>query len=295
MKTRSARTTHRTALRQQCEETDTTEFRCIYIDGRRIRVGVKRGHGTPLLVCNGVGASLELLEPFTTSLSDVETIVFDIPGVGGSARGLLPYTVQGLARLTARMLDALGYDCVDVLGLSWGGALAQQFARSFPKRCRRLILAATTPGVTMVPASLGVLSRLAHSRRYRDADHFRRIAAKIYGGNVRRDTTLIDRHIAHLRPPDLLGYLYQQLAFCSWSSLLWLHRLPQQTLVLAGRDDPLVPTINADILAFLIPRARLHFVDDGHLFLLSPSQPALPVIRSFLAAPCQRDEGVSKL
>ncbi|MCE3285736.1 MAG: Poly(3-hydroxyalkanoate) depolymerase, partial [Steroidobacteraceae bacterium] len=78
---------------------------------------------------------------------------------------------------------------------------------------------------------------------------------------------------------------YQQLAFCAWSSLLWLPCIRQPTLVLAGRDDPLVPVVNAEILAALIPRARLHLVDDGHLFLLSPSQPALPVIRSFLAAP----------
>jgi poly(3-hydroxyalkanoate) depolymerase len=260
-----------------------TEIRHIDVDGRRLRIGIRRGHGTPLLVCNGVGASFELLEPFTDSLAGVETIVFDVPGVGGSGRTFLPYTVPELARLTARMLDVLGYSLVDVLGLSWGGALAQQFARSFPTRCRRVILAATTPGVTMVPASLSVLSRFAHPRRYQDAAYLRRIAAQVYGGEVRRDARMIDRHSAALRPPALLGYLYQQLAFCSWSSLGWLHRLRQHTLVLAGTDDPLVPVVNAKILATLIPRARLHLVDDGHLFLLSRSQPALPAIRSFLA------------
>ena len=55
--------------------------------------------------------------------------------------------------------------------------------------------------------------------------------------------------------------------------------------LLAGKDDPLVPVVNAEILAALIPRARLHLVEDGHLFLLSPSQPALPFIQSFLAEP----------
>ncbi|MCE3285554.1 MAG: phaB2, partial [Steroidobacteraceae bacterium] len=218
----------------------TTELRSIEVDGRRLRVGIRRGRGTPLLICNGVGASLELLEPLTHALHGIETIVFDVPGVGGSERPLLPYTVWNLARLAARMLDVLGYSRVDVLGLSWGGALAQQFAHSFRKRCRRLILAATTPGVTMVPASLSVLSHLAHPRRYQNAAYLRRIAPELYGGQVRRDMQLIDRHSAYLRPPDLLGYLYQQLAFCAWSSLLWLPCIRQPTLVLAGRDDPLV-------------------------------------------------------
>jgi poly(3-hydroxyalkanoate) depolymerase len=263
----------------------TTEIRSIEVDGRQLRVGIRQGRGTPLLICNGVGASLELLEPLTQALAGIETIVFDVPGVGGSERRLLPYTVPDLARLTARMLDVLGYSRVDVLGLSWGGALAQQFARSFRKRCRRLILAATTPGVTMVPASPSVLSRLAHPRRYQDAAYLRRIAPQLYGGQVRRDKHMIDRHSAYLRPPDLLGYLYQQLAFCAWSSLLWLPCIRQPTLVLAGTDDPLVPVVNAEILAALIPRARLHLVEDGHLFLLSPSQPALPFIQSFLAEP----------
>ena len=260
-----------------------TTIRLIDVDGHSLRVGVKRGEGPPLLVFNGIGANLELLEPLTKALGDIETIVFDVPGAGGSARRLSPYRLRGLARLAERMLDDLGYAGeVDVLGVSWGGALAQQFAFTCRKRCRRLVLVATTPGMLMVPGSLFALARLFDRRRYRDASHLERVAPHIYGGEVRRNPRLIREYSARSKAPHWLGYLYQQLAFWGWSSLPWLPLLPQPTLVLAGNDDPLVPLINARILAGLIPRARLEVVDDGHLFLLSNPRGVAPSIRRFL-------------
>ncbi len=79
------------------------------------------------------------------------------------------------------------------------------------------------------------------------------------------------------------------MAFLGWSSLWWLPTLRQPTLVLAGRDDPLVPLINARILAWLIPGARLEVFDDGHLFLMTGARRVTPMIREFLAAPSRLD------
>lgn len=262
-----------------------TEIRHVHVDGHTLRVGIKPGDGPPLLVFNGIGANLELLEPFTQALDGIKTIVFDIPGSGGSAPRRLPYRLRYLARLADKMLDALGIDGpVDVLGLSWGGALAQQFAFTCRGRCRKLVLVATTPGVLMVPGSPFPLLRLLNPRRYRDPAHLEEIAPAIYGGEVRRDPRIIRDHYALSRPPHWLGYLQQQIAFWGWSSLPWLSQLPQPTLVLAGSDDPLVPLVNARILAKLIPRARLEVVDDGHLFLLSRPRRVTPSILAFLAA-----------
>jgi poly(3-hydroxyalkanoate) depolymerase len=263
-----------------------TSYKTVEVDGQRLRVGVRHGSGPPLLLFNGIGANLELLEPVTQSLEGLETIVFDVPGVGGSVRRCTPYRLRGLARLAERMLTQLGYHGpVDVLGVSWGGAAAQQFARSYPARCRRLVLAATTPGVLMVPGSPFVLGKMLNPRRYRDGGYLERIAPALYGGEVRRNPGLIRAHNAKLIPPHWLGYLHQQLALWGWSSLPWLRLLRQPTLVLAGNDDPLVPLINARILAKLIPRARLEVFNDGHLFLMSSPHKAAPVIREFLSAP----------
>ena len=239
----------------------------------------------PLLIFNGIGANMELLEPLLCALQGIETIVFDLPGTGGSALRKSPYRISGLARLAERLLRKLGYTApVDVLGVSWGGALAQQFAHSYPQHCRRLVLAATTPGVLMVPGSPFLLAKLIAPRRYGDPKYLLKIAPDLYGGEVRRDPSVIMAYMARLKRPHWLGYLYQQLAFCGWSSLLWLPRLRQPTLVLAGRDDPLAPLANSRILAWLIPRAKLHIVNDGHLFLTTGSQSATPLIRQFLSA-----------
>jgi poly(3-hydroxyalkanoate) depolymerase len=263
----------------------TTKIRTIDIDGQRIRVAIKTGHGVPLLIFNGLGANLELLDPLTRALDGIETIVFDIPGVGGSRVRRLPYRLRTLARLAVSTLDKLGYaEEIDVLGISWGGALAQQFARSYPSRCRRLVLAATTPGILMVPGSPRVLAKLLAPRRYTDAAYLSRIAPELYGGKIRSNPGLVRDYTANLKSPHWLGYVYQQMAFWGWSSLLWLPSLRQSTLVLAGKDDPIAPLINSRILAWLIPKARLHVVDDGHLFLLVGTPAATPVIRTFLLA-----------
>src|SRR6202008_1241921 len=115
-------------------------------------------------------------------LDGPEVIVFDVPGVGGSPPPPAAYRPRHLVRLSARLLDQFGYDCVDILGVSWGGAIAQQFAFQQAKRCRRLVLAATSPGHLMVPGRLNVLLKMATPRRYRDPEYMRKIGGDIYGG-----------------------------------------------------------------------------------------------------------------
>jgi poly(3-hydroxyalkanoate) depolymerase len=143
-----------------------------------VRVGIRPGETEhpPLLLFNGIGANIELMQPFVEALEGRETIVFDVPGVGGSPAPWLPYRPSTLAILSARLLDRLGYDEVDVLGVSWGGALAQQFAFAYAKRCRRLVLAATSPGHLMVPGKLTAMLKMATPRRYKDPDYMRRFA-----------------------------------------------------------------------------------------------------------------------
>jgi pimeloyl-ACP methyl ester carboxylesterase len=151
------------------------EVRQVTIDGQLLQVAVRHGGGSglPLLLFNGIGANWELAKPFLEALTSTTAIIFDVPGVGGSPRPMLPYRPSTLARLAAGLVAELGYAEIDVAGVSWGGGIAQQFAHQYPKLCRRLVLAATAPGFTMVPASPSVLWKVPDDRRrtpvHRDA------------------------------------------------------------------------------------------------------------------------------
>src|SRR6201987_999666 len=133
-----------------------------------------------------MGASLEVLDPLVEQLDPELTVVrFDVPGTGGSPTSLLPYGFPYLAGVLGGVLSRLGIGVVDVLGLSWGGALAQQFALQNPRRCRRLVLVATGTGALMVPGRPRVLAKMLTPRRFSDPDYAGSIAAELYGGTVR--------------------------------------------------------------------------------------------------------------
>ena len=275
------------------------ETKTVTVGDQPLRVGIHRGSSRlpPLLVFNGIGANLELIEPFAAALKDIEVIAFDVPGAGGSPAPTLPYRFRGLARLANDLLDELGYrGQVDAIGVSWGGALAQTFAFHFPDRCRRLILAATSPGVIMVPGKLSVLMKLVSPRRYADPDYLHSVGPELYGGRYRRDPELLKKHGLAIRPPSGRGYLYQLMAGWGWTSLPWLRLLRQPTLVMHGTDDPIVPLANAKILAALIRNSELYVIDDGHLFLIARAAEVAPIIHRFLAdgSSSPRSQGVGE-
>src|SRR3954463_2364445 len=193
----------------------STEYvRSVAAGGRTLRVAVRPGTDEsvpPLLLMNGIGASLEVLQPFVDALHPRRTVVrFDVPGVGGSPRPVVPYNLTTFSPAVAGLLRRLGLDDrVDVRGLSWGGGLAQHFAIQHRRRCRRLVLAATATGSLMVPANPRVLARMLTPRRHRDPDYARSIAGQIYGGTMRTDPDRAARALhAHTRLGPKRGDYY---------------------------------------------------------------------------------------
>jgi poly(3-hydroxyalkanoate) depolymerase len=258
------------------------------VGGRSLRVSVREGTPgwPPLLLCNGIGVSLELLQPFVDVLDPRRPIIrFDMPGVGGSPGAAMPYHLITLPSLLAGLLDELGYQQADVLGISWGGALAQQFALSRPERVRRLVLVSTAPGVIMVPASPGILLRMLSPRRHRDPDYAARIAGELYGGSA-RENPIVARDLLHAttRLGPAWGYYYQLLATAGWTSLPFLPKLRPPTLILAGDDDPIIPVANARIMHRLIPRSELHIYRGGHLELAADAEHLGAIVEAFLDA-----------
>lgn len=256
----------------------------VEVDGINLRVGIRPGRGRPLLLFNGIGANLDLVQPFADALDEVELIVFDMPGVGESPPLTLPKRFPGLAKMTTRLLDRLGYiGAVNVAGVSWGGALAQQFAIQYPERTNRLILAATSAGMAALPAKPKVLMHLSTPRRYVSGSYLARVGPQIYGGLTRHRPDLVERHSELTRRPAARGYLYQLLAGTWWTSVHRLYKLRCPTLVMAGDDDPIMPLVNTRLLYWLIPKSRMHVVrGGGHLFLMARANECAAVIRRFL-------------
>ncbi|WP_373488022.1 alpha/beta fold hydrolase [Blastomonas sp.] len=263
--------------------TTEPEFSMEVVDGRTLRVGRWRfDEGLtkpPLLFFNGIGANMEAVAPFAEMLDERPFITFDMPGVGGSPDPKVPYNAFLMARVADLLLKRFGVEQVDVMGVSWGGAMAQHFALQHPGRVNRLILAATTAGMFMVPGNIKALSKMADPRRYIDPGYMEKHFATLYGGSTKG----AGGHTGRITPPSKIGYLYQLLAMIGWTSAPFLPFLDKPTLIMMGGDDQIVPVINGDILKTLIPNAQLSVIEDGgHLFLLSHLDESLAAIRAHL-------------
>jgi poly(3-hydroxyalkanoate) depolymerase len=264
-------------------------IRTVTVRGIPARVSVRPASGAladepPLLLCNGIGVSLEALQPLVDHLDPRRGVVrFDVPGVGGTPPPPLPYLVAGLASWVSALMTRLGHRRFDVLGLSWGGGLAQQLAVQSRRRVRSVVLVATGTGALMVPARPGVLAKMSTPRRHRDPEYAARVAGEIYGGTLRthpeRGADLLH---ATTRSGPKRGYYFQLAAMAGWSSLPFLGLIRQPTLVMGGDDDPIIPAINPRMQARLIPHARLHLYHGGHLGVLTESNELVPVIETFL-------------
>lgn len=263
--------------------------RTVAVRGITARVSVRPARGRlaqepPLLLCNGIGASLEALQPLVDALDPDRGVVrFDVPGVGGSALPPTPYPIAALSSWVTALMAKLGHREFDVLGLSWGGGLAQQLAVQSRRRVRRLVLVATGTGGLMVPAHPGVLAKMLTPRRHRDPAYAAQIAAEIYGGSMRTHPE-VGGQLLHgaTRAGPKRGYYYQLAAMTGWSSLPFLRLIRQPTLVMGGDDDPIIPVANPRMQAALIPSATLHIYRGGHLAILTEADELAPVIEQFL-------------
>ena len=255
------------------------------IDGLAVRAAIRTGaepDKEPLLLFNGIGGSLEMLLPFADAYPQADIILFDVPGAGKSPAPSLPWRLSRYAHVAAKVLDEFDVCRANIMGISWGGALAQQFAKDHPGRCRKLILAATSPGHLMVPGRPEVLWHMSNPRRYYDKDFMKRIAGTIYGGKLRTNRLSAGKFADLTRPPSKRGYYYQILAGAGWSSLPWLHKIRIPTIILHGDDDPIIPLVNAKIMNRLLPNSRLRSFNCGHLFMLTRANRTAEVVRRFL-------------
>ena len=204
-----------------------TDTRSLSVGGHHVRVRV-RGQGEPLLLLNGATRPLESWDAFAAAMPGRRLVSFDVPGVGLSPTPVLPLTIPVLATVAAGVMAAVATQGhADVLGFSFGGAVAQQLAVQSPDRVRRLVLISTSCGVGATPGRQDALSSLGRPPG------------------------------APWPLPDPVGTMWHLLALSCWSSIPFLGAIRAPTLVVTGSRDRLVPPSNARVLARRIPGAQL--------------------------------------
>lgn len=208
----------------------------------------------PLLFLNGIAADNRLSGALLSRISGRTRLTIDMPGLGGVPDRLFPYSIADVAVAVADVMTQLGHEQFDVAGFSWGGAVAQQLALSFPARVRHMVLIATSP--VMPAPGLGAAVLL-------DAD--------VLTSGMRLTGT------------SLIGIGAQLMAASGWSVVSALPELKDvPTLVLGANGDMVVPIAYPKWLARLIPGARLEVVDGAHLFAFRQAEKVGPMIAAFL-------------
>ncbi len=247
------------------------------------------GSGERLLFISGTGADLRHRPRVTDGplVDSFEVLAYDQRGLGQSGVPAWPYAMADFADDAAALLHEVGWqDCL-VLGVSFGGMVAQELAIRHPQRVRRLVLACTSAGGRAGSSfplhellDLPPGDRLARQMELLDTrwDEAWRSAHPDQVALIARRMDLGQR--TQGAPPEQ-GIRNQLAARARHDTADRLGQITCPTLVCAGRFDGIAPPANSEFLSRAIPGARLAMFDGGHIFFLQDGA-AMPAIISFL-------------
>ena len=244
------------------------------------------GEGPPLLFFNGSGTSLAttkmMLDPYAERF---DLLVHDQRGLGKTGLSPGPYEMADYAADGAALLDHVGWDSCRVVGVSFGGMVAQEFAVTYPERVERLALVCTSPGGAFASYPLHTLTDLDPS----DAAAMRltlidtrftpEYLAEHEGARMLADFVTN----AEAPPEDVQRGMAMQLDARSRHDVIdRLGAITCPTLVACGRYDGIAPPENSEAIAARVSGADLRLYEGGHMFFVQDPA-AQPEILDFLA------------
>jgi len=251
----------------------------------------RRGAGEPLLLIQGMsGHSLHWGEDFLRELErDFELVLYDHRGVGRSTGDAAPFEIADLAADAAGLLDGLGIERAHVLGISMGGMIAQELALTRPERVLTLALGCTYCGG---PRSTFTEDRVVNelAMAIMSGDQDRKLRAG-WGFNVSTGFAAGEGNyerfadVAMQYPVAVPMVMAQVQAVIKHDTSARLAEISVPTLVVHGTDDQMLAAANAEIVAGLIPGARLELLDGvGHLFFWEQPERVAELIAEHAAA-----------
>jgi pimeloyl-ACP methyl ester carboxylesterase len=248
----------------------------------------RSGGGQPLLFLNGSGATLStsslLIAPFAERF---DVVAHDQRGLGRTSVPPGPYTMADYAADAAGVLDAVGWERCRVVGISFGGMVAQELAVTWPERVERLALLCTSPG------GAGGASYPLHELAGLDPEERARRGATLLDTRFTPDWLAeheSDRMLAEMmasrasgaKSDDVLRGEREQLEARRHHDVCdRLARIDCPTLVACGRYDGIAPPANGEAIADRVPGAEIRLYDGGHAFM-AQDRAAFPDILDFL-------------
>jgi pimeloyl-ACP methyl ester carboxylesterase len=250
----------------------------------------RAGSGPPVLFLNGSGATLATVSPLVAVLAgSLDVVAHDQRGLGRTAVPPGPYTMADYAADALGLLDHVGWPTCRVIGVSFGGMVAQELAVTAPERVDRLALLCTSPGGeggSSYPLhELAVMSaerRAEISRRLLDTRFSEEWLATHSGDRglvdmmARRETGAVTDEARRGLAEQLEARRHHDV----WDRL---GRVTCPTLVAAGRFDGIAPLVNSEAIVSRIEGATLRVYEGGHVFFVQDSR-ALPEVVDFLGS-----------
>jgi pimeloyl-ACP methyl ester carboxylesterase len=248
-----------------------------------------RGTGAPLLLIPGFASGAWSWGWQTDELArDFQVIVFDPRGISASAiTGDSPVTIEAIADDSAKLLDALGIGETNVLGISFGGFVAQQFALQHPHRLKKLVLGCTSfGGPNHVLPSMDVLAAFSSTRGLNSPERIRQyMKAGFAAGFVDENPGEVERFcsLREQNPVPESVYLQQLGSATIFNSESAVGNISAETLVVSGDSDTVVPVGNSINLAASIPNSRLEIIPGaGHIVFVEQAEKFNSIVREFL-------------
>ena len=251
----------------------------------------RSGTGPPLLFCNGSGSTLAgsglLIAPFTERF---DVVAHDQRGLGRTEIPPTPYTMAEYAEDAIELVDHMGWGRFRVVGISFGGMVAQVLAATWPERVERLALLCTSPGgAERASYPLHELAKLPEAER-------KAVGTQLLDTRFTPDwlaehpndqalaDLLAERTLSSKSDEQLRGEQGQIEARSHHDVYDRLPRITCPTLVAAGRYDGIAPPSNSEAIAAQIVGSDLRLYEGGHAFIAQDPD-AFPEILDFLAGP----------
>jgi len=249
----------------------------------------RAGSGPPLLFISGSGADLRIKPNQMDGPlpKHFDVLSYDQRGLGQTSKPDVPYTMAEYAEDAARLMDFVGWRSAKVIGVSFGGMVAQEFVLRHPGKVERLVLACTSPGgaggASYPFHTIEHMGREERARHMIPISDTRRDAAwqKVNAEQYEQFVALATSDPYADEPGRAMGY-HRQLA--ARAGLDTYERLPQiacPVLIAAGRYDGIALPATQERMAARIKGARLQFFEGGHLFMIQ-DRAALPAMIEFL-------------